>query len=163
MRLCLAGVLTLAGCLDLGSDPWQAPAAFQGAPATVPPQDTITTADGGVSAGDSHGDMPPEGPAPIVCPHADGAPAQTEVRMVSNHFQPADVAICAGDRVNWTNEDTKEHTIYTGWPGKPDGAVQSPKIYYGKSWSFIFKTPGEFIYFCSTHKKKMQGALVAVH
>jgi len=153
--------------MDLGSDPWEPPAAFH-VPAAAPPAvDAGAAPDGEVSAneattGDPTNDKPAS-PPPLDCPHADGQPHPVDVRMVKNHFQPAVISVCVGDPVTWTNEDTKEHTIYTGWPGKPDGFLQSPKIYYGKSWTWTFKKPGDFIYFCSTHKKKMQGAQVIVH
>mgnify|MGYP001764374161 CR=1 FL=1 len=47
-------------------------------------------------------------------------------------------------------------------PDHPDGFVQSPKIFFGESFSFVFEAPGDYTYYCSTHKKKMNGARVAV-
>jgi len=84
------------------------------------------------------------------------------VHIVANRFEPETTTICAGDVVEWRNEDSKEHTIVTGTPTAPDGTLSSPKIYFGGAWSHQFTEPGEFMYFCSTHKKQMRDAVVVV-
>ncbi len=82
--------------------------------------------------------------------------------MQGNAFVPDVVEICAGDTVVWSNRDTKEHTVTSGTPQAPDGLFNSGKLYLGDSWSLTFDEVGDFIYFCSTHKKKMRDALVLV-
>ena len=162
MSLALVGLsaLMLAGCVDLGSETWQPPMAMHGPPVSAPAVDAGDAALDGAAAGDAAAGDAPAGLPSLACPHEDGQPHPVEVRLVANSFQPAELTICAGDAVTWVNEDTKEHAIFTGWPGAPDGQIQSPKIYYGKSWTWTFTKPGEFVYYCSTHKKKMQGAKV---
>ena len=155
--------LLLAGCVDLGSGPWPPPLAPDGPPGSVATGDVGLGASDGAqapdgAAGDGAGGLPT-----LQCPHPDGQPQPATIRLLANSFRPAEVAVCAGDSVTWVNEDTKEHAIFTGWPGAPDGKIQSPKIYYGKSWTWTFTKAGEFVYYCSTHKKKMQGAKVVVN
>ena len=156
------GALLLAGCVDLGSETWQPTSVTQGPPVSVPTADAgLSAIDGAAALDGAATDVPAGLPAP-ACPHPDGQSQPVEIRLVANSFRPPEVLICAGDSVTWVNEDTKEHAIFTGWPGAPDGQIQSPKIYYGKSWTWTFTKPGEFVYYCSTHKKKMQGAKVVV-
>ena len=165
MRFVSVGLsaLALTGCVDLGSEPWQPASALQGPPGQVAAADAaVGSADGGAGP-DSATGVQPASPPRVTCPHADSQPHPVTVRLIANAFHPVAISICAGDPVTWVNEDTKEHAIYTGWPGAPDGQIQSPKIYYGKSWTWTFSKPGSFVYYCSTHKKKMQGAKVVVN
>ena len=152
MRARLAIALLALGCLDFGTLPFdpQKPSP----PSPAPP----------VGATDAA--TPPPGtdaaaPPALVCPR-EGGPGEVLVTMDGNGFQPMVVTGCAGDTVTWRNDDSKEHTVITGTPSAPDGLVASPKIYFGQTFSHVFDVPATYVYYCSTHKKKMKDARVII-
>lgn len=157
-----AGLLLLAGCVDFGTHPWEPPspvvAAVSADASAQPPGDG-----GPGSTGDGSAGTDATASVESACPHPGGKAAEVAVTLITNSFVPDMVRVCRGDKVIWHNQDTKEHTIYSGEPDLPDGMMQSPKIYYGKQWSYTFGSAGAFRYFCTTHKKKMRGAMVIVH
>jgi len=56
-----------------------------------------------------------------------------------------------GDTVVWVNKDSMAHTVT---PFKvPSGATgfDSGMLAAGKSWSYKFTTPGEYVYKCTFH------------
>lgn len=85
-------------------------------------------------------------------------------------YEPARVAIAAGETVSWRNTSTIVHTV-TCDPAKalrpanvrlPAGAApwDSGPIAAGASWSRRFDVPGEYQYFCVPHELAgMVGAL----
>ena len=156
------------GCIDLGTRPWEpeAPPTVSEQPASSgraadAPRDRGGERSGGSEGDRTAGDLPVDEVDDAPCPHS-GGPVTIDVALDSNAFEPEEVWICAGDTVTWTNFDTKEHTIFTGKPLDPDGRIQSPQLFYGESYSWTFAAPGSFEYYCSTHKKKMNGAWVHV-
>ena len=154
-------VWAAAGCWDLGDQPWEIPDAYVAASQTSPtptPTPSTPVGDGGEDPTPSAGSPDAEAP----CPHADGQADTVVVELVSTTFNPAVVTICVGDTVTWVNLDTKEHTIVTGVPGDPDGRIASERFYLGESFSYTFTEPGVYVYYCSTHKKKMRDAQVIV-
>lgn len=167
----LVGVLAalaLGACWDLGDRPFEPAAA--GGPHGGPAGDSPRAPPGGSQApegqaatpdGDPAGGDPADG-ATQACPHPDGAADEVLVVMENNAFEPAFVEVCVGDTVVWENRDSKEHTVYTGTPEAPDGLVGTAKLYYGDTYARTFDAPGDYVYYCSTHKKKMRDAVVAV-
>ena len=159
----LALSLMAPGCLDLGDEPWPEVAGSDWGP---PPAEA-----GREGEGEFHVDGEGEGeaaPAPDPaeadgpCPHPGGEPESVGIEMSRNKFWPDEVEICVGDTVVWVNRDTKEHTVYTGDPSDPNGYLQSRRLYFGDSFAHTFDAPGEYVYYCSTHKKKMRDAVVWV-
>lgn len=168
---CLVWVApALLACVDLGDEPWEPapagppPGVFPAGPtggegAAPPPQGGGGVEAAGGAEAPSGGAVEPAGP---TCPHADGRPLTHDVVMVSNSFRPPLVLACVGDTVRWTNRDSKEHTVVTGSPEHADGYLNSGKIYLGGTFEHTFEAPGEYLYYCSTHKKKMRDAGVVV-
>lgn len=168
MSRCLRIVWPVAaiviGCVDLGEEPWEfelppqmhapAPTGGDGADAVDPLAGSGGADDGSRDVGGSEDES--------GCPHPDGQPQEAIVRIVSNTFRPKVISICAGDTVTWQNLDTKEHTIFTGTPEAPDGYIATSKFYSGESFSFVFDDVATYLYYCSTHKKKMRDAQVIV-
>jgi plastocyanin len=80
---------------------------------------------------------------------ADAAPAATAPVMVAIHnmrFSPARLAIAAGTTVTWVNEDPAPHTV------TDRGRVfRSAALDTGERFSYTFKAPGDFTYFCTIH------------
>jgi plastocyanin len=66
-------------------------------------------------------------------------------------FRPDPVAIKAGTRVTWTNQDEIGHTVTAGTPEKPDPAFDLRLAGKGATASFGFDRSGVFPYFCARH------------
>jgi plastocyanin len=144
----IAAFALCVGCLDQGDDPWLTEPAREPAPVAQGPVGDAAPAD-----------VPADEISP--CPRAEG-PVEVQVTMLANAFVPANLEICAGDTVTWTNQDTKEHTVTSGTPEVPDGRFDSGPFYFGRAWSWTFEDEGDWLYFCRTHKKKMRDARVVV-
>jgi plastocyanin len=87
----------------------------------------------------------------------DGVVASAAIRVFQ--FQPGVLAIRAGTRVTWTNEDDITHTVTSGLPGSPDGRFDVRLIGKGTSGSARFSEPGVYPYFCTRHQS-MRGEVV---
>ncbi len=61
-------------------------------------------------------------------------------------FTPAEITVPAGAVVRWSNHDDIPHSIVG-----PNGAFRSAALDTNESYSFAFKTPGTFTYFCGLH------------
>ena len=72
------------------------------------------------------------------------------IRLFS--FQPAKIEVKQGTRVSWTNQDDIRHTVTSGMPDKKDGKFDAPLAGKGESFSFTFKEPGTYTYFCDRHQ-----------
>ncbi len=84
---------------------------------------------------------------PSLALAAEAAPAAPTVVEIRNmKFEPATLTVTAGTRVTWVNDDTSPHTVTD--KGK---AFRSAALDSKDSFSYTFRTPGEFIYFCTIH------------
>jgi len=77
---------------------------------------------------------------------APSAPAGTSVRMAGSRFEPATMAIAAGQTVRWFNDDTVAHTVTA-----TDGRWGSGDLPPGGSFERTFDTPGAYPYVCRYH------------
>ena len=78
-------------------------------------------------------------------------------------YDPPQIFITVGDKITWYNDDRESHTVTSGdgpgrfgWMdnkefGTPDGIFDSGNFPPGESWSYEFKEPGNFSYFCIIH------------
>jgi len=75
--------------------------------------------------------------------------AATKQVMIENYkFTPASLTVAVGDTVKWTNMDTAPHTVtVTSGPVK----FNSGNLSKGQSFSYTFKTPGTYSYYCAVH------------
>jgi plastocyanin len=100
--------------------------------------------------------------------------ATVEVKMTDAPpvYLPKKVTINAGDTVKWTNNAQTLHTV-TFDPAKAvdKSNVQLPKgvdpfdsgfMMPGKDFSYTFKVPGEYKYFCIPHEKDGMIGFVSV-
>lgn len=70
------------------------------------------------------------------------------------HFNPQEITVNFGDRVEWSNADTVVHTVVSGsLETGSDGKFDSGEIKSGQKFSRIFteNEMGEINYFCSIH------------
>jgi plastocyanin len=75
------------------------------------------------------------------------APAPVTVHITNFVFTPADLKVPAGTTVTWVNDDDIPHTIVAD----DKTAFRSKVLDTGDSFSFTFKAPGAYGYFCSIH------------
>jgi plastocyanin len=79
---------------------------------------------------------------------------QTHAVGIDNmKFDPADVTVNVGDSVEWTNNDTRDHTV-----NAKDGSFKSGNLGNGASYRYTFKKAGTFSYGCSLHPR-MKGTI----
>jgi len=95
--------------------------------------------------------------APLSAPIPDAQRAQVAIRNFA--FQPAELEVEVGTTVEWVNEDPVPHTVTSGTPGSPTGVFDSGALNQGDSFSFTFRQPGTYEYFCRLHPS-MRGRIL---
>lgn len=72
--------------------------------------------------------------------------ADVAVTIQSFKFNPDPITVPVGTTVTWTNQDSSGHTATSD-----SGVFSSPMLSKGQSFSFTFRQPGEYTYFCDPH------------
>jgi plastocyanin/uncharacterized membrane protein len=78
--------------------------------------------------------------------HASSSGARHVVVLKQVRFDPQQIAVNAGDTVDWENQDIFSHTVTAN-----DGSFDSGLIEPGHSWQMTFKNPGTIAYHCRPH------------
>jgi plastocyanin len=76
-----------------------------------------------------------------------------KVEVGDNFFKPQELEITAGTKVKWTNTGKILHSV-TPNKGKKFGKSSLAK---GKSYSYKFKKPGTYAYYCTFHGSPGKG------
>ena len=126
---CAQAVLLVAAVAGCGSTP-------DGAPA---PKATETAA-----------------PAATATEAAASAEATTQVVIDNFAFSPREITVAPGTRVTWVNRDDVPHTATSSV--KPR-TFDSGALDTDDTFSFVFKAPGTYEYFCAVHPH-MTGKLI---
>ena len=85
-------------------------------------------------------------------------PSQEVAVEIKNFaFSPATITVAKGTKVTWTNRDNTDHTVTSDVLG---GALDSPNIGPGESWSFTFTQDVTYAYHCTPHRA-MKGTVVS--
>lgn len=97
----------------------------------------------------------------VGAPREGGIPRPLKTHEVSfkasaaPSFAPQTLETLAGDTVVWINEDPQPLVIESGTVGprpefraEHDGKFKSPVIPLGGKWSYTFKNPGSYPYYC---------------
>ncbi len=79
---------------------------------------------------------------------------QTRVTIDNFSFQPATLTVPAGTKVTWINRDDVPHNVIS-----TDKKFASPVLDTDEQFSYEFKDPGTYPYYCSIHPK-MTGKIV---
>src|SRR5689334_16835042 len=88
---------------------------------------------------------PPGGPKPAA---ASSQPAAVSVKIDNFAFQPKELEIAVGTTVTWLNADDVPHTATS----KDDPqAFDSGAMDTDDKFSFTFKKPGKYTYYCKVH------------
>ncbi|MEV4052288.1 cupredoxin family copper-binding protein [Amycolatopsis sp. NPDC049688] len=85
----------------------------------------------------------------LSLPLAGPAAAATQQVMMQDYaFSPAALTVRAGDTVTWMQHDEAPHDVVTT---SAPVAFRSPQLSAGQSWSYTFRQPGTYQYYCSVH------------
>jgi plastocyanin len=85
---------------------------------------------------------------------AQAATEAANVTITKAGFVPASVTINQGDAVTWTNTDTADHQLVSKKAG-----LNSPVLQTGQSYTFTFKSAGNFDV-QDAHDKRLKGTVV---
>lgn len=85
--------------------------------------------------------------APVTAP-ATAAAATQQVMMQGYAYSPASLTVRVGDTVTWMQHDEAPHDVVTT---SAPVAFRSPQLSAGQSWSYTFRQPGTYAYYCSVH------------
>jgi cytochrome c peroxidase len=98
-------------------------------------------------------DNPRAGPARMTPGLAPPLPPTSAVNVITQHektFSPAHVALTAGSRLWFLNNDTRTHNIRVFHPDLDfDSGAQEP----GETVEIAFPVAGSFLVFCGIHPK----------
>ena len=76
------------------------------------------------------------------------AALQQTVKIGDNFFMPASLSVAVGTTVTWTHTGKVTHNVLSvDLPG-----IHSADLHPGESYSYTFKAPGTFTYYCSYHE-----------
>jgi plastocyanin len=138
-------VTTTAGSTTTGSA--TTGSATTAAPTTAPPTTATPTTAPPTTA-------PPTTAPPTTAPPTTPTTVANQVNIVNLAFDPATIAVKAGDTVTWVNGDSTAHTVVAD-----DGSFDSGEIAPGASFPFTFAAAGTVPYHCGIHPQ-MKGTVV---
>jgi len=69
-------------------------------------------------------------------------------------FTPRNLTIPVGSKVTWTNEDEEPHKV-----SELNSSFTSQPLDTDEEFSYEFKTPGKYEYFCTVHPR-MTGTII---
>jgi amicyanin len=84
-----------------------------------------------------------------------GAPVPPAITIDNFKFSPATLEVAAGTKVTWTNRDDVPHVVAS----VTKKLFVSPVLDTDEAYSFTFKDPGTYEYYCSMHPR-MTGKVV---
>ena len=70
------------------------------------------------------------------------------VSIENMKFNPDSLEITAGDTVEWTNNDDRDHNVTA-----KDGSFKSDNLRTGDTFKYTFKKAGKYPYACSLHPR----------
>ena len=72
--------------------------------------------------------------------------------IFNEEFHPNIIVITSGSKITWVNHDPMAHTVTEGQHASPiQHGFNSGILPAGKSWSYVFSTPGTYLYTCEFH------------
>jgi plastocyanin len=92
--------------------------------------------------------------AAIPTPSGAAAPPNATVHIHDMAFVPATIAVRAGDKVTFVNDDDDAHTATAD-----DGSWDSEGLANRERWTHAFTAPGTIAYHCTVHPG-MRGTIV---
>ena len=125
------------------------PTATHVPPTATPPLPTATA-------------VPPTAtPLPTPVPPTATATTVPGAALITSNIRNSaleSLTVPVGTKVTWENKDAFPHTSTSGTRASPTGIWGSEFLDQGQKFSFTFKEPGTFAYFCALHSG-MQGTI----
>jgi plastocyanin len=100
----------------------------------------------------------------VVMVHTEDAAITVDMFDKPAIFHPDPVKINVGRTITWVNKGETVHTVTTdasqapdpSWVSAPKGAevIDSGYLNTGETYSYTFKLPGVYKYFCLTHEQE---------
>lgn len=87
-------------------------------------------------------------------PTATAAGAVSKIVIADDAFKPVSLSVTVGTQVTWTNQDDDPHTITSTQP-----LFDSNGLALGDSFSYVFRKPGTYTYYCKVHPF-MKGTII---
>jgi plastocyanin len=84
----------------------------------------------------------------MLCTPGFSVASGQSVTMAHYAFSPSSVTVHVGDSVTWTNQDQAPHDATTT---SAPVSFRSPTLSTGQSWTYTFRQPGQYNYYCSIH------------
>jgi plastocyanin len=66
-------------------------------------------------------------------------------------YEPYEVTIIVGEEVEWINNDSKNHTVTSGWAGDGPSGLFDSGSFLQETFVHKFETEGRFGYYCVLH------------
>ena len=92
-----------------------------------------------------------------VAQQSEPADGQRHVRIDNFSFAPKQISVAVGTTVTWTNSDDVPHNVVS-----TDRKFASPVLDTDQRFSFTFREPGSYPYFCKIHPM-MTGSVQVIH
>ena len=104
----------------------------------------------GTSPGETWVPNATEQVAPQTAPADAATPDAKTIQVVIDNFafSPREITVAPGTRVTWVNHDDVPHTATSS--ARPR-AFDSKGLDTDATFSFVFKAPGTYDYFCAVH------------
>ncbi|MEN8200382.1 MAG: plastocyanin/azurin family copper-binding protein [Thermodesulfobacteriota bacterium] len=83
-----------------------------------------------------------------------------EIEIRNFNFYPPDPVIDVGDTVVWTNKMNYGHWVISGVDMRHDNKFFSYLLLKGTKFSYTFRTPGDFPYYCPIHSMQAMVSVV---
>jgi len=80
---------------------------------------------------------------------------ETKVTIDNFSFTPQEITVQLGTTVTWVNQDDVPHTVVSN-----DNKFKSKALDTDDKFSFTFKEPATYAYFCSVHPKMTAKVIV---
>jgi plastocyanin len=107
-----------------------------------------TTAGAATSRESAGGEVSPSGAVTPQGSPTTRAASALQVSIENFAFDPEELVVAAGTTVTWVNADDVAHMV-TSKAAPP--VFDSNTLHTGDKFSFEFKTPGTYNYFCKPH------------
>ena len=85
-----------------------------------------------------------------------------EIKIKNFNFYPPDPVINVGDTVVWTNTMNYGHWVISGVDMRHNNKFFSYLLLRGTKFSYTFRTPGEYPYYCPIHSMQAMISVVGV-
>jgi plastocyanin len=97
----------------------------------------------------------------VLFSFASTAQAETiEIKIKNFNFYPPDPVINVGDTVVWTNTMNYGHWVISGVDMRHNNKFFSYLLLRGTKFSYTFRTPGDYPYYCPIHSMQAMISVV---